>query len=138
MRMNTTSAGRKVDGCSRKETISSQGGYLELDLVAALFILALAIVPLGFSFAHQQKALGADYYRAAANEIVDGETEILAAGAWREIPDGSYLYEVHCRAAKNLPRGHFELTKTGNHLRLEWSPDARNGIGVVVREFTVQ
>lgn len=113
-----------------------QRAFLEADLTIALAIFALAILPLGFSFANEQKALRLDYYRAAANEIVDGEMEILAAGEWKNFPDGSHVYTVHSRAAKNLPPGHFELTKTGNHLRLEWTPDARKGVGVVVREIT--
>ena len=40
------------------------------------------------------------------------------------------------RAAANLPPGRFQLTKTGNHLRLEWASDRRQGIGTVVREVT--
>jgi hypothetical protein len=112
-------------------------GYLEIDLCVALAILALAIVPLGYSFTHEQTALRVDYCRAVANEIVDGEMEVLAAGAWKEFPDGSHVYMVHSRAARNLPAGHFELTKTGKHLRLEWVPDARKGVGDVVREINL-
>jgi hypothetical protein len=104
----------------------------------ALAILALAIVPLGFSFSHERSALRADYCRAVANEIVDGEMEILVDGDWKSFPDGSRVYTVHSNAAKNLPAGHFELTKTENHLRLEWAPDGHQGVGSVVREITVQ
>ena len=113
-------------------------GLLELDLVVALAILALTVIPLAFSFVNERKALRADYCRAVANEIVDGETEILVAGTWKDFPDGSHAYTVHCRAANNLPPGHFELTKNGKHLRLEWTPDARIGVGAVIREITVQ
>ncbi len=113
-------------------------GFLEVDLIVALAIFALAIVPLGFSFAHEQKTLRLDYFRAVANEVVDGEMEVLAAGDWKEFAEGSQVYIVHSRAAKNLPPGHFELTKAGKHLRLEWTPDARKGVGPVVREITVQ
>lgn len=120
--------------CKRRK----ERGFLELDLVVALAILGMAIIPIAFSFAHEQKAFRADYCRAVANEIVDGEMEVLAAGDWKEFPDGSHLYMVHSGAAKNLPAGHFELTKTGKHLRLEWTPDARTGVGAVVREITVQ
>ena len=63
--------------------------------------------------------------------------EILAAGDWKNYPDGAQPYTVHSRAAANLPSGHFELTKTGKHLRLEWSSDKRQGIGAVVRETTI-
>lgn len=130
--------GPQAGGQLGRKTHASARGFLEADLTVALAIFALAIVPLGFSFAHEQKALRVDYYRASANEIVDGEMEVLAAGDWKEFPDGSHVYTVHSRAAKNLPSGNFELTKTGKHLRLEWTPDARHGVGAVVREITVQ
>ena len=110
---------------------------MEVDVAIALVILAVAILPLGFGFVHEQKALRLDYYRAVANEIVDGEMEILAAGDWKSFPDGQQIYHVHSRAAANLPSGHFELTKNGSHLRLEWTPDAKKGIGAVVRDITV-
>ena len=109
-----------------------------IDLVVAMAILSLAIVPLGFSFARERQVLKAEYQRGVANEIVDGETEILAAGDWKSFPDGAQNYTVHAKAAASLPPGHFQFTKTGNHLRLEWMPDKRQGISAVVREVTVQ
>jgi hypothetical protein len=141
MRINTNLAGwrvagRNADGRLRRIPNASQYGYLEVDLMVALAILALAVVPLGFSFSHERSALRADYCRAVTNEIVDGEMEVLAAGNWKSFPDGARVYTVHSNAAKNLPAGHFELTKTGNHLRLEWAPDARKGVGAVAREIS--
>ena len=109
-----------------------------MDLVVAMAILSLAIVPLGFSFARERHVLKIEYLRGVANEIVDGEMEILAAGDWKNFPDGPQSYSVHAGAAASLPPGHFQLTKTGSHLRLEWTPDKRQGIGVVVREVTVK
>ena len=116
----------------------SMRGFLMVDLAVAMSILALAIVPLGFTFARERQVLRAAYFRSVADEIVDGEMEILAAGAWKDFPDGSQNYPVRARAAASLPPGHFQLTKNGNHLRLEWSPDAKHGIGEVVREITVK
>ena len=114
-----------------------QRGLLEIDLAVALLVLTVAIMPLGFSFARERQALRADYYRAVADEIVDGEMEILAAGDWKRYPDGAQTYTVHSRAAANLPAGHFKLTKTGNHLCLEWTPDKRQGVSAVIRETTI-
>ena len=114
-----------------------QHGFLEIDLAIALVILVTAMMPLAFCFAREREALRADYCRAVANEIVDGEMEILAAGDWKNYPEGAQTYTVHSRAAANLPAGHFELMKAGNHLRLEWTPDERQGIGAVVRETTI-
>jgi hypothetical protein len=114
------------------------GGFLEVDLLVGLAILTLAVVPLGYSFARERQVLKTEYCRSVANEIVDGEMEILAAGDWKNFPDGAQNYSVHANALASLPPGHFQLTKTGSHLRLEWGPDGKRGIGVVVREATVK
>jgi hypothetical protein len=115
-----------------------QRGFLEVDLVVGLAILTLAIVPLGFSFARERQVLKIEYARSVANEIVDGEMEILAAGDWKNFPDGVQNYSVHANASASLPPGHFQLTKTGNHMRLEWNPDGKHGVSAVVRETTVK
>lgn len=115
-----------------------QKGVLEMDLLMALTILTLAILPLGFSFARERASLRAEYMRSAVDEIVDGEMEILAAGDWKNYPDGAQNYAVHANIAAHLPAGHFELTKNGNHLRLEWLPDHKQGIGAISREIIVK
>jgi hypothetical protein len=115
----------------------SRRGILEIDLAMAMLILSVAIMPLAFSFVKEREVLRVDYCRAVADEVVDGEMEILAAGDWKNFPDGSNVYTVHSRAAVKLPAGHFELTKNAHHLRLEWIPTRRRGIGVVAREMTV-
>ena len=113
-------------------------GFLMTDMVVGMAIFMVAIMPLVFSFAHERQLLRAEYSRAVALEIVDGEMEILAAGEWRNFPDGSQVYTVHANATTHLPPGHFQLTKTGHHLRLEWLSDKRRGVGAVVREITVK
>ena len=109
-----------------------------MDLLVGLAILSLAVVPLGYSFAHERKVLRMEYFRSVANEIVDGEMEILAAGDWKHFPDGSQDYSMHANAASRLPPGHFQLTKTGNHLRLEWNSAEKIGVGAIVREVNVK
>jgi hypothetical protein len=123
---------------SLRRTRPARQGFLQVDLAVALAILSIAILPLGYSFVQERKVLKIEYQRSVANEIVDGEMEILAAGAGRNFPDGPQTYPVQSRAASALPPGHFELTKAGNHLRLEWMPDARRGVGTVIRETTIQ
>jgi hypothetical protein len=111
-------------------------GFLEVDIMVGMAILALAVLPLAYSFPRERRALKVEYCRSVADEIVDGEMEILAAGAGKDLPEGAQSYAVHADAATQLPPGHFELTKAGNHLRLEWKPDKPRGLGAVVREFT--
>jgi hypothetical protein len=109
-----------------------------VDLFVGMAILAVAILPLAFSYVKESRMLRAEYFRGVAMEIVDGEMEILAAGEGRNFPDGAQPYTVHARAAASLPPGHFQLTRTGQHLRLEWASDQRQGIGPVVREATLK
>jgi hypothetical protein len=113
-------------------------GFMMADLIVGMAILTIAILPLAYSFAHEAKLFRGEYYRGAAMEIVDGEMEVLAAGEWRNFHDGQQAYTVHANAAANLPPGHFQLTKTGNRLRLEWTPDKRRDAKPVVREITIK
>jgi hypothetical protein len=113
-------------------------GFMMVDLFVGMAILAVAILPLAFSYVRETRLLRAEYFRGTAMEIVDGEMEVLAAGEWRDFPEGSHPYTVHARATTNLPPGHFQLIKTGQHLRLEWTSDQRQGIGTVVREVTIK
>ena len=112
----------------------SQRAFLQIDLAIGLAILTLAIVPLGFAFARERQVLRMEYQRAVINELVDGEMEILAAGAAENLPDGAQALTVQSRAAEKMPPGHFQLTKTGSHLRVEWTPDEKCGVSAVVRE----
>ena len=109
-----------------------------VDLFVGMAILALAILPLAFSYVRETRLLRAEYFRGAAMEIVDGEMEVLAAGEWRNLPEGVQPYAVRARAAASLPPGHFQLTRTGQHLRLEWASDQRQGIGPIIRDITVK
>jgi hypothetical protein len=113
-------------------------GALMTDLLVGLAIFALALLPLGTSFAREMQLVRASYWRAAAMEIVDGEMEILAAGEGRAFADGQSAYGVRSPTASNLPPGRFQLTKSGKRLRLEWLPTQRRGVGTVVREVTVK
>jgi hypothetical protein len=121
-----------------RKNLRSKRGFLEVDLLVGLAILSLAIVPLGYSFARERQVLKMEYFRSVANEIVDGEMEILAAGDGKNYSEGAQAYVIHSRAAASLPPGHFQLTKNGNHLRLEWAPDERRGVSAVVREVTIK
>lgn len=116
----------------------SRRGFLQIDLVMGLAILGIAVVPLGYSFARERETLRIQYNRGVISELVDGEMEILAAGAAGNLPDGSQNFSVSSRAADKLPAGHFQLTKTGNHLRLEWAPDEKCGLSAIVRETTLK
>jgi hypothetical protein len=113
-------------------------GFLQFDLVMGLAILTIAVMPLGFSFMRERQALRTEYRRCVINELVDGEMEILAAGAARNLPDGPQTLPVRSQAMGRLPAGHFQLTKSGNHLQLAWMPDEKCGLSAITRETTLK
>ena len=105
-----------------------------VELMVAMAILVIAIIPISYSYLSDAKLARVYYHRAVAMEIVDGELEILVAGAWRQFPEGSHPYTVRGAAAANLPPGQFTLTRTGNLMRLDWTPKANNQGARVMRE----
>ena len=106
---------------------------LTTDLVVAMGILVLAIVPLSFSFLNEQKLCRAYYQRSVAMEIVDGEMEKLVAGEWRQQSSGRHEYSVKAEAAKQL-EGKFYLNLAGKDLLLEFQPKGIQKGGHVMRE----
>jgi hypothetical protein len=121
----------------RRQHIKKRG-FAMVEVTVGLAIVVIAMLPLCFTINNDARLFHASYQRAVAMEIVDGEMEILAAGEWRGFPEGTRPYAIHAEAAANLPPGRFVLTRTGQHLRLEWSSVKKQGIGPVVREVTVK
>ncbi len=105
-----------------------------VELLVAVAILAGVLFPLAYSFASERRLARADYQRAVAMEIVDGEMEVLLAGEWRAFPPGTQDYRVHCGAATNLPPGRFILSVEPGKLRLRWQPAVKDRGGAVTRE----
>ena len=107
---------------------------LLIELLVAMAILSGVVLPLAYSIAGERRYARALYQRAVADEIVDGEMEILAAGGWRSFTNGVTKYPVHAVSATNLPPGRFILTVSAQTVRLEWRPNVKQHGGAVVRE----
>jgi hypothetical protein len=112
-----------------------RAAFLTTELVIAMGILLVAVIPMGYAFFQERQMTRALYNRAVAMEIVDGEIEVLRAGDWRSLPQGSKPYEVRAESATNLPPGRFVITREGRRLRLEWLPADRNRGGRILREL---
>jgi hypothetical protein len=112
------------------------GSVLMMELIAGIFLLMVILLPMGYSFLHESRLFRTEYQRGVAMEIVDGEMEILAAGEWKQFPEGTASYPIKARAAQSLPPGHFQITRTGNHVRLEWQ--SASGRETVAREAVVK
>jgi hypothetical protein len=117
---------------------ASQQASLMTELVIALGILVLAMIPMSFAFMQERKLCRAYYYKAAAMEIIDGEMEILVAGEWRSFKAGTQTYTVRADSATNLPPGAFQLTLSDHRARLEWIPQGHGRGGAVTREVTLK
>jgi len=115
----------------------NERGVLLTELVIAIALLAMVVLPLAFGFSKEQKLCRAYYFQAIAMEIVDGEMELLKAGAWKKIPEGTGDYAIRAESATNLPPGRFRLTRKDRFVRLEWVPDKLGKGGWVVRELEV-
>ncbi len=118
--------------------ILRQRGALMAELLVAIALLALAVLPIGYSITSERLVARAAYERAVAMEIVDGEMEVLRAGEWRAQSSGAHDYPIHALAATNLPPGKFLLTLDSSKLRLEWLPAKKHHGGPVVREVAIQ
>ncbi|MEI6075880.1 MAG: hypothetical protein WCS94_09920 [Verrucomicrobiota bacterium] len=112
-------------------------GFLQIDLLVGMAILGIAIIPLGYSFSRERQLLRNEYYHAVIVEIVDGEMEILVAGAAKDLPDGQKLLTVNSPAAAKLPAAQWQFTRTGKHLQLAWLPKEKCGLSPVIREATL-
>ena len=119
------------------KTNSTKQGMALMEMLVALGILVLVMIPLSLSFIGERREFGIYYHRAIAMEVVDGEMEILRAGEWRAFPDGAQTYNVKNPSATNLPPGRFVLTRQDRHLRLQWLPASKNQGGIITRETDV-
>jgi len=100
------------------------GGFLSADASVAMGILVLVLMPLTLTIFPQQKLARACYEQAVVMEVLDGELEVLRAGAWRAYGAGTHPYWVKAEAVESLPAGEFVLTVGEGWLRLAWKPEA--------------
>ena len=117
---------------------SGQSGALSTEMVVAIAIMALVLMPMAYAFQQEMKLCRSYYYDAVAMELVDGEMEIMAAGEWRAFPVGAQPYAVGSEAARSLPPGRFTLSISNQSIRLEWRPAQKGHGRVLVREARVQ
>ena len=115
-----------------------RAGSLVVELLVAMALITGVLLPLAYSFASERRLVRATYQRAVAMEIVDGEIEVLAAGAWRAFAPGIHEYHVDADSATNLPPGRFLLRVEAGMVRLEWQPSVKMHGGPVVRETAVR
>lgn len=117
-----------------RSTNSSRSGGLLPDLAVALLLLTVALLPLAYSFASQRRLLQAEMDRAAVVQLVDGELELLLAGPWKKLPEGSSPVTLRTNGMARVVSGDCVVSKRGRALKIEWTPAPHSGVGRVVRE----
>jgi hypothetical protein len=116
-----------------RQTRVSRAAFLMTELMVALAIIVLAVMPLAGLYLHENRLARACYHRAAAMEVVDGEMEALLAGSWKAHAPGTSEYPLPESIRSSLPPGHLRLTRDAKRLTLEWTPDRPHDGGTVVR-----
>ena len=122
---------------TRPRRRARESGLLTTELVVAMAILGLVLLPMAYAFQQEMKLGRSYYFDAVALELVDGEMEILAAGQWRAFSAGTQPYVIKTQAATNLPPGRFLLTLGQQTLRLEWQPAQKGHGRRLVREARI-
>lgn len=117
---------------------SAPRAFLATEAMVALGILTAVALPLAYGFLQAPRRVAADYQRTVLLELVDGEAEILAAGAARMVPDGSHPWTISAASLTNLPAGQFAFVREGTRGHLEWRPESARQGRPVVREFLIR
>ncbi|HEU5068921.1 MAG TPA: hypothetical protein VFV96_00730 [Verrucomicrobiae bacterium] len=106
-------------------------GMLEVDMLVAMALLFVALIPLAYSFTADRHAMRVAYERAVAMECLDGELELLAAGAWHNYPAGTNHLTLTGAATTNLSTRDALLILTPGKIRLAWRPAQRLSAGII-------
>lgn len=114
-----------------------ESGWLIAELMFAIVVIVVALIPLAYSFRAEQRLVRAHYNQVVAMEILDGEMEILRAGGWRNLPEGEHPYKVTARAATNLPPSVFLSMRSNATIRLEWRPNKKGAGGILSRQIEI-
>ena len=79
----------------------------------------------------RMKPPGQEDLHERIQRLLDGEMEILAAGAWRNHPAGTNVITLTGNAAVNLTTNRALLIIETNSIRLEWRTAKRASTGII-------
>ncbi len=111
--------------------------FASIDLFLAMAIFLVGFFSIAYLSTREMKLARAYYFDAIAMSLVDGELEVLAAGAWRGLPIGESPYRSPASTMKSLPPGEFRATRRDQLVRLEWIPASRGNGRQIIREFAL-
>lgn len=112
-----------------------RGGIL-MELLVALALLALVLLPLAGGFAGQRRMAKQLSQRLVLTELIDGEMEFIAAGRWRRFTEGTNTLEIEMPPGFLPPPGRTFVIRNVNHFKVVWEPETRLAIGRIERHWT--
>jgi len=117
-------------------------GHLQMDLLTAIGLVVLAVLPLGFGFVHHRKLVRDATTRAIVLELLDGEMEVLVAGEHRAATNTLQNWPLRGAAVLNLPQGACTLSRShptpaAIELMLEWKAERPGTIQSVRRAIRI-
>ena len=113
--------------------LANRLAFLQLDVAAAITVLALVFIPLSVSSSGDLDLARRHYFEAVALQLIDGEMDVLLAGERRKYTTGEHRITPVGEAVQNLPEGEFVLTVHDQKLTLAWVPTKRAKWGRVER-----
>lgn len=121
----------------RLHSIRRRRGFASIDLFLAMAIFLVGFFSIAYLSTREMKLARAYYFDAIAMSLVDGELEVLAAGAWRELPPGESEFRSKAPTRESLPPGKLRATRSDRLIRLEWIPAGRGNGRHITREFAL-
>jgi hypothetical protein len=106
----------------RLSTRRRRSAFLNVELVAAIGVLLVAMAPMAYSIMQEIKLARRLYHEAVAMQLLDGEMEVLAAGNWQAFQPGEHVLRVTAPSVTNLPPGKFVVVRSAGNIRVEWRP----------------
>lgn len=113
-------------------------GFASMDLFLAMAIFLFGFFSVAYLSNRELRLARSGYYDAIAMALVDGEFEVLAAGAWSQLPEGQSPYRSKAPTMESLPPGTFRATRTAGFIRLEWIPRGKGNGRHIVRELPLE
>mgnify|MGYP006279539203 CR=1 FL=1 len=115
--------------------------FAMVELIAAMMILSVLITVVTLNTAMERRRMRALYHRAVAEQVLDGYRDLLAAGAWRQYPDGRHTLDIDAPAFQALPNASavLHIARQADHVAfsLRWEPKAPTGAGSVRKEAVI-
>ncbi len=116
--------------------------FMIYEIMIAITVLSIALIPLAYNIKAEMQMLSALYYRSVAEQVLDGHIKFLALGEYKKYTEGQQKYIINNKAFNQLPKGNItlEISKTEENsikIILQWETIKKHGIGKIYKEIII-